>query len=239
MFRKHTFFIFIIVFLWTGFVQAKDCKSYLVKVLSSQQKSMYLNQMLRGSLNLSRTKVQFKRSLTPKDIWFFQIPFIATRNYKRAGEYILDHHNVLPLNLQTAVFLNKLLTQDLVPVDIIGDPNYRLNSEAINEAAPFNLGVPTGFYDWLESIEAKNLGEVDPIALAEIVHNHISALDSFPDGNGRLARLFADLVLLKAGLAPAQYTSLGDYFIRGNPRSKASRSARKQYFNDAMAKNYQ
>jgi len=62
--------------------------------------------------------------------------------------------------------------------------------------------------------------------LAHLVHRAIAGLDSFPDGNGRLARLMADLALLKGGKAPALYDSRPSYFATFG----LSAAAQRRYF---------
>ncbi len=230
--------ILLIIFnLNFTFAEPEICLNFLDQKndLSESQANAYLINMKANSFNLSRTKYFHRNPIVPKEIWRIRIPFIAAKNFEVASLYILHNYNLLPLNLKTAIELNVLITQNLVPAKNIGLYNYRLFPEHINEAVPFNSD-PKAFYNWLLSLEALRLFETNPIELAEIAHNTISALDSFPDGNGRLARLFADLILLKAGLAPAYYDNISEYFIRGNPRSFVSREERKAYFHEVVFK---
>ena len=66
------------------------------------------------------------------------------------------------------------------------------------------------------------------------MHHDFSNLDAFPDGNGRTARLLADLVLLKAGHAPAYYTDIADYFARGSITAQGSRASVQRYFHEIV-----
>lgn len=185
---------------------------------SPEFKSRFLAIMSAGSLEVSRTKVHGGRYLTPAETPTESIPALAERNFHEAATLVVERAADLPLSRATAERLNAILTRDLVPAAIAGAPDYRRPAGA--------------FYDWLESDAAAALGRADPVALAERVHYEISALDAFPDGNGRTARLMADLVLLRHGMPPVYYSGIEDYFARGNPRAPAGREARDRYFRE-------
>lgn len=175
-----------------------------------------LKLMLLGLNNTSRS-VRF----SPLNFLGFGPNSMVTTNFKNAAIYVLSHSRDLSLDLKTSVKLNEMLTQDLVDPKFMGDINFRPHSKTRLKATPFHL-YPQAFYHWLETPEAQRLLKSDPIRLAELAHHTISALDSFPDGNGRLARMFSDLILLKAGLNPAYYPSQSEYFT-WNAASGASR----------------
>jgi hypothetical protein len=196
--------------------------------------------MLTSSLALSRTRVHNRRHLAPVTVETSEIGQLAERNFREAVDLILQEHTMLAVDLTAARVLNRLLRRDLVPDEIRGRYDHRSPSGYAFEVDGFIGHRPKDFYiTWLGSDQARQLQADSPIEFAEIVHNSIAALDSFPDGNGRLSRLMADLILLKAGLAPAFYTSMSDYFARGNPRSGVSREVRKAYFREAVARGQQ
>jgi hypothetical protein len=190
--------------------------------------------MVVGSLNVSRTKVVGRRFIAPPSIKDGEIAEIAERNFRKAADYMFDHLDELEINLATAAAFNRILTTDLVPKNDWGQFDYRTGGPYVNQTDPFVKGRPQNLYAWLESPAAKDLAQHDPVALAEIVHNSIAALDSFPDGNGRLSRLFADFVLIKRGMAPAFYTDMKRYFDVGNARSPVSRAVRQDYFREIV-----
>jgi hypothetical protein len=175
--------------------------------------------MLAGSLNTSRTAALGRVYFADASHTNASVQELAESNFRTAAEYVLDHYAELPLNRQTAIALNRMLTAGLVPEDIRGNPDYHRDSRS--------------YYESLEN-DAAALGRADPLALAEEVHFNVSRLDSFPDGNGRTARLMTDLALLQHGLPPAFYTDMRDYFSRGNHRAKVSRAARSVYFREAV-----
>jgi NAD(P)-dependent dehydrogenase (short-subunit alcohol dehydrogenase family) len=181
-------------------------------VWDQDKKERALKVMLRGSAQVSRTVV-----ISGKEV-----ADLAEKNYQNAARYVIEHFEALPINRDTAVYLNRMLTEGLVHGRIRGNPNARLFSQDAHLADKFVGRLPEGFYQWLDTEDAKKVFENDPVRFAEILHHNIGALDSFFDGNGRLSRLFADLALLKSGRAPAYYTEILDYFKRGVPRAAKS-----------------
>ena len=186
--------------------------------LDPARRRFYLQIMMHGSLNVSRTKVLKRRFMAPRSVRDEQIPRIATQNFRRAARHVLQNHDRMTPSWRTARRLNRMLTRGLVPDDVRGQARFRRD--------------PSRFYRWLSSREARELGRRDPVALAEKVHNRIASLDAFPDGNGRTSRLMADLVLLRHGHAPAYYTRMTDYFARGGPRPPATRTSQVSYFRE-------
>jgi len=65
------------------------------------------------------------------------------------------------------------------------------------------------FVAWLNSPEA---GEIHPILLAGITHYMIVAIHPFVEGNGRTARAFATLILIKKGYDIKKFFSLEEHF---------------------------
>jgi len=174
--------------------------------------------MMNGSANTSRTVATGWRTLAVP-AGTRNIPATARRNFEEAAELVVDQHAKLPLSFSTAQRLNRLLTRGLVDDKVRGDRDYWGRDAAT-------------FYGWLRTGAARELGRKDPVRLAERIHHDISLLDAFPDGNGRTARLMADLALLKAGRAPAYYTRLVDYFERGAIRAPVSRAEKLAYFRE-------
>ena len=58
--------------------------------------------------------------------------------------------------------------------------------------------------DWARETAPKvETGEVHPLPFAADLHHRFAAIHPFDDGNGRMARLLMNLVLMRAGYAPA------------------------------------
>ena len=199
---------------------------------SNKQKALEI--IVTGSQSVSRTVTHGRRFMAPESVADHQITEIAESNFQKAAKYVLDHFEQLELNENTAILINKILTEKLVQEKDRGNSNFRLRGTYTHQMDSFAGRLPATFYRWLESEAAHQMWLKDPIEFAEVVHNNLVSLDSFPDGNGRLSRLFADLALIKAGLAPALYTDMTDYFNRGNARAPVSRKERIQYFREIV-----
>lgn len=208
-------------------------KSFFFPVTwSKEKKDIAYDIILSGSKEVSRTISLGNRFLAPVKVTDKKILIIAEQNFKKATLFILKNLHTLKVNRKTAIKLNRILTNKLVPDKIRGNYKYRLNrpDSYLKEADSFVNGDPDNFYDWLDSEDAKKLFSRDPVIFAEIIHNNIVVLDSFPDGNGRLSRLLSDLALMKSNRAPAFYTSMEDYFETGNFLSNVSREVRIEYY---------
>ncbi|MCX6126206.1 MAG: Fic family protein [Proteobacteria bacterium] len=204
-------------------------------VWTNEEKRKALDIMVESSKRVSRTIKDGRRSLAPSKVGEDDISEISESNFRVTAENVLENMAELELTKKTAIALNKMLTVGLVPKKDWGNYLYRpRDAKYANQTDSFVDGDPEKLYKWLGSPAAVALFRSDPIALAEIVHNNIAALDSFPDGNGRLSRLMADLVLMKAGMAPASYTTMEEYFSRGTPRAPVSRAFRQQYFREII-----
>ncbi len=202
-------------------------------VHTPMEKEVAKDLILLGSLNVSRTKVQ-GANLLVTTLKGQQVTDLAEKNFSQAIDYILENYQDLPINLTTAQEINKILTKGLVPENDLGNPLYRPDGIQPQELDFFIGSQPKDFYQWMESEAARKLIKDNPVLLAEIMHNTLAANDAFPDGNGRTSRLMADLVLLKAGYAPAKYTNMDDYFAHGNSRAAVTRFFRKIYFDEIV-----
>ena len=81
--------------------------------LDASRRDLYLRMMLRGSLNVSRTRTVARRFMAPHEVTDEQIPQIAERNFREAAQYMLAHAHELPLTLETAAAFNRVLTREL------------------------------------------------------------------------------------------------------------------------------
>jgi len=65
------------------------------------------------------------------------------------------------------------------------------------------------FFEWLNSDEA---GDIHPILLAGIAHYILVAIHPFVEGNGRVARAFANLILLRENYDIKRFFALEEHF---------------------------
>lgn len=70
-------------------------------------------------------------------------------------------------------------------------------------------GLIEEFLAWLGSDKIK---DINPVILAGITHYEIARMHPFIDGNGRVARLLASLVLYKSGFDHRRFFALDDYY---------------------------
>jgi Fic family protein len=209
--------------------------STLVQAKWSQAKrEQALQMMLDGSSRVSRTVKNGRRFLAPAEIKDADVTTIAEQNFREAARYVVENFEKLPVNQDTAIRLNMMLTEKLVPEEDRGNFLFRLHGTYAPDTDDFVGGNPNNFYSWLDSPMAQELQKSNPVEFAEKLHYNLAALDSFPDGNGRLSRLFADLALLRAGMPPAYYTDMDDYFARGTVRSPVTRKQVAEYFREIV-----
>jgi len=79
---------------------------------------------------------------------------------------------------------------------------------------PLPIEVPyqmEDFWAWLKGV-GKN--EIHPVLLAGIVHYELVRIHPFIEGNGRVARAFASLLLVLAGYDVKRFFSIDEYFDR-------------------------
>jgi len=89
--------------------------------------------------------------------------------------------------------------------------------EVVEYMPPATKDVPKlvdEFLTWLNSDKAK---KANPIILAGIVHYEIARIHPFIDGNGRLARLLATLIMYKSGFDHRRFFALDDYYDQDRP----------------------
>lgn len=132
---------------------------------------------------------------------------IMILNHKKSFNYILESVK-LGKDLETFRELenvHRLLVQDL-------GINHGLRTHAVGVSGSFYL--PLGVSAQIE-LETRNLVEVikkqkDIFSKAIIAVLGVSYLQSFEDGNKRTGRLFANAMLLSAGLAPLSYRDVDE-----------------------------
>jgi Fic family protein len=114
--------------------------------------------------------------------------------------------------------IQKVCVAKIVPEDKIGvlrKSQVVIKNEDTGEVIlrpPSFVEVPyliEDFIKWLNSDEAK---DVHPILLAGIAHYVLVAIHPFVEGNGRTARAFATLVLIKSGYDIKRFFALEEQF---------------------------
>jgi Fic family protein len=82
----------------------------------------------------------------------------------------------------------------------------RVDDPTVHYEAPGGRLVPGMMADWLRWVETPT--PVDPLIRAAVGHLWFETIHPFDDGNGRVGRAAADLMLARAELAAGRYFSL-------------------------------
>ena len=147
------------------------------------------------------------------------------KGHKEALDYLERFvQNGEPLTLTAIREMHKLLLGDPyeVPAETSeGQPTRRTITPGDFKTQPNHVTTATGethYYarpeevpacmadlvDWQrETWPRVEAGEVQPIPFASDLHHRFAAIHPFDDGNGRMARLLMNLVLMRAGYVPA------------------------------------
>jgi Fic family protein len=130
------------------------------------------------------------------------------------------------------------LTADLLK-DLHGVATRGLGREDDPHFKPHHEGewrdeeVPARMQSMFEWLDARIGSEAEPAyILAGVMHYGITDVHPFADGNGRVARLFQVMVLLRAGVLPGRMFSFERYYAEDRARYYgALRSVRERTFN--------
>lgn len=122
------------------------------------------------------------------------------------------------LSEETIKTIHRLTTEKILPPQESGQ--YRKNQVVVKNSStgeivfrpPPAIEVPyqiEDFLAWLTSQEGK---EIHPVLRAGITHYELVRIHPFLDGNGRVARAIATLVLFKEGYDIKKFFSLEEYY---------------------------
>jgi Fic family protein len=88
------------------------------------------------------------------------------------------------------------------------------NSGEISFRPPMAVAVPFQIKNLLEFIESAQDEDVNPVLKSGVVHYELVRIHPFLDGNGRVARALATLILYQDGYDIRKFFSLEEYFDR-------------------------
>lgn len=108
-------------------------------------------------------------------------------------------HKILP-EAQCGVYRK---TQVVVKNSLTGEISFR---------PPMAVAIPFQIKELLEFIESSKNQDIHPILESGIVHYEFVRIHPFLDGNGRVARAFATLILFLEGYDIRRFFSLEEYF---------------------------
>lgn len=149
-------------------------------------------------------------------------------NYRNVLEYIDrlgERYGVNGLAGGSAIYtegwlkkIHELTTEKILEPDKCGvyrDSRVVIKNNLTGEVSfrpPLPVEVPVQleeFFGWLNSQSGR---EVHPVLRAAVAHYELARIHPFADGNGRVARAFALLVLLREGYDVKRFFSLEEHF---------------------------
>lgn len=143
-------------------------------------------------------------------------------NYRKVIEFI-DEEAKKKIEKITELLvkkLHRLLAYKILPEDQVGQ--YRLKQVVVRNSQtgevtfrpPSPIEVPflmREFLYWLNKIDTNDL---HPVLKAGIAHHELVRIHPFLDGNGRVARVLATLILFLGGYDIRRFFSLEEYYDR-------------------------
>lgn len=140
-------------------------------------------------------------------------------NYRNVIKYISDYDKPT-ITEDTLKRIHELTTYRILPEDVVA--NYRKTQVVVKNSQtgeitfrpPPAIEVPfliTDFFEWLGTITPE---EIHPAITAGIAHYEIVRIHPFLDGNGRVSRALALLVLFRNGYDVKRFFSLEEHYDR-------------------------
>lgn len=141
-----------------------------------------------------------------------KIPTLAEKGKIRVADLLNIHKiiskEVMQNSADSGVFRNR---QVFVGKRIFDGSVFKEELEYMPPRTEEVQGLVKEFLDWLNLDKTR---EINPVILAAVVHYEIARIHPFIDGNGRIARLLATLVLYLSGFDHRRIFALDDYYDR-------------------------
>lgn len=143
-------------------------------------------------------------------------------NYRKVIE-LIDEEAQKKIDKITEQLIKKLhrtITTKILSPEQAGE--YRLKQVVIRNSSngeitfkpPAPMEVPFLMREFVYWINKENADEIHPVLRAGIVHHELVRIHPFIDGNGRVARVLASLILLLGGYDIRRFFSLEEYYDR-------------------------
>ncbi len=141
-------------------------------------------------------------------------------NYRRVIEVIDEEakKGISKITEQLIKKLHKIITYKILPPEKAGV--YRTQNVIIRNSAtgeitfrpPPSLQVPFLMKEFIYWLNAHDKDEIHPVLKAAIAHHELVRIHPFVDGNGRVARVLATLILFLGGYDIRRFFSLEEYY---------------------------
>lgn len=165
------------------------------------------------------TEIQTKKVLEGQEVYARPRDVQEVINYRNAVKLIDDlSKEEKPYDIDILTKIQAIVVYRVVPEDKIGV--LRKTQVVIREegtgkvimSPPSFVEVPyllEDFFEWLNNSEAK---EIHPVIRAAIAHYNLVAIHPFVEGNGRTARAFSILMMLKEGYDIKRFFAIEEHF---------------------------
>ena len=159
-----------------------------------------------------------------------EIPALAEKGKIKAPD-LLNIHRILTKDVMqnttdSGVFRNR---QVFVGKRIFDGTTFK---EVVEHMPPKTEEVPQLVQEFVDWLNYDKTWEVNPVLLAGIVHYEIARIHPFIDGNGRIARLLATLILYLSDFDHRRIFALDDFYDRDRQAYYAALKTAQQYNGD-------
>ncbi len=129
-----------------------------------------------------------------------------------------------PVDLGTVLKLHEIVMENILPPERLGQlrevevvlKSSRTGMTSFRPPSKYNVpALVNMFLGWLNSPQGE---ELHPVLKAGITHYELVRIHPFVDGNGRVSRALAILVLFKGGYDVKRFFSIEEYFDRDSVR---------------------
>ncbi|WP_311141990.1 Fic family protein [Lancefieldella rimae] len=165
--------------------------------------TMYVRKEALLSAQIEGTQCTFDDILNPENADLVQRDIADVINYIKATEYAVNRMNELPLCMRLlrevhSILLSGVRGSDKQPGEVRSTQNWIGPGGAMLKSATY---IPPNVDDMNEALRdlerfINEVGDVDPIVKASLVHYQFETIHPFLDGNGRLGRLLITLSLM-------------------------------------------
>lgn len=165
--------------------------------------TMYVRKEALLSAQIEGTQCTFDDILNPENADLVQRDIADVINYIKATEYAVNRMDELPLCMRLlrevhSILLSGVRGSDKQPGEVRSTQNWIGPGGAMLKSATY---IPPNVDDMNEALRdlerfINEVGDVDPIVKASLVHYQFETIHPFLDGNGRLGRLLITLSLM-------------------------------------------
>ncbi len=182
-------------------------------------RSVYHGTHIEGNM---LQKDEAKDVLRGKDVMARARDIQEVINYRKVIDFVdgVTKKQQESLDEEFILKLHSLIVDKILPPNESG--TYRTKQVVIKNSQtgevtfrpPIPLEVPYLMKEFLHWVNRTNRDELHPILKAGIAHHEVVRIHPFIDGNGRVARIVATMILLMGGYDIRRFFSLEEYYDR-------------------------